>query len=76
MIEREQTAMKKLGELSELDALRRIVPPAGKIWLDIGCGDGTVACQLAVLGAVVTGIEPDPVQAQKINLENKCDRLK
>ena len=34
--------------------------PAGRQILDIGCGDGALACTLAARGAVVTGVDPDP----------------
>lgn len=33
--------------------------------VDAGCGDGRFAAQLAALGAQLTGIEPNPVQAAK-----------
>ncbi|GEM_PF-824342 len=36
-------------------------PIAGKNLLDVGCGDGAIASELARRGAVVTGLDPDPV---------------
>lgn len=36
-------------------------PPAGKTWIDFGCGTGQITSQLALLGAKhVVGIEVDP----------------
>lgn len=36
-------------------------PVAGKTILDVGCGDGSFASELAQRGADVTGLDPDPV---------------
>lgn len=36
-------------------------PIAGRNLLDVGCGDDAIASELARLGAVVTGLDPDPV---------------
>jgi ubiquinone/menaquinone biosynthesis C-methylase UbiE len=35
------------------------VPPGSKSALDIGCGDGMLACKLATRSATVAGIDPD-----------------
>ncbi len=35
-------------------------PVAGKMFLDVGCGDGALAADLARRGATVTGLDPDP----------------
>jgi 2-polyprenyl-3-methyl-5-hydroxy-6-metoxy-1,4-benzoquinol methylase len=35
------------------------VPPGCKSALDIGCGDGMLACKLATRSATVTGIDAD-----------------
>ena len=34
---------------------------AGMTLLDVGCGDGALASELARRGAAVTGLDPDPV---------------
>jgi ubiquinone/menaquinone biosynthesis C-methylase UbiE len=36
-------------------------PIAGKNVLDVGCGDDAIASELALRGAAVTGLDPDPV---------------
>lgn len=35
-------------------------PVAGKVLLDVGCGDGALASELARRGAAVTGLDADP----------------
>ncbi len=54
-----------MGRLSDVRALRSIFDPDGLRLMDIGCGDGTLARKLAYVGATVTGVEPDSIQAQK-----------
>ena len=53
-----------LGELTDVEAISKIVDVNGLDLLDVGCGSGNVARLLANKGAVVRGIEPDPVQAE------------
>lgn len=36
-------------------------PVVGKTLLEIGCGDGELASKLARRGAVVTGLDADPM---------------
>jgi SAM-dependent methyltransferase len=43
--------------LSDLDVLDRLVQPAGKDVVDIGCGGGTLVRALAARGARMTGVE-------------------
>ena len=43
--------------LSDLDVLDRLVQPAGKDVVDIGCGGGALVRALAARGARVTGVE-------------------
>jgi 2-polyprenyl-3-methyl-5-hydroxy-6-metoxy-1,4-benzoquinol methylase len=38
----------------------RTIPPACARALEVGCGDGTLACLLAEHSAEVTGVDPDP----------------
>ena len=60
MIER-----KSLGERSDVAALVALTPVAGLALVDVGCGAGQNARDLAAAGATVLGVEPDPVQAAK-----------
>jgi len=55
----------ELGELSDLDALQRVVDVAGLSLIEAGCGAGDTARALAERGAEVLAVEPDPVQAEK-----------
>lgn len=54
----------RLGQIT--DALEQgllfdvLGPVAGKTVLDVGCGDGALAFELARRGAIVTGLDPDP----------------
>ena len=54
-----------LGERSDLAALGGIVPLAGLLIVDVGCGPGDIAQALVAVGATVVAAEPDPVQAAK-----------
>jgi ubiquinone/menaquinone biosynthesis C-methylase UbiE len=54
-----------LGEADEMDVIDRLVPVTGLNVVDVGCGGGRLARQLAERGAKVLGVEPDPVQAEK-----------
>jgi len=53
-----------LGEAGDLDVIDQLVTIDGLKLLDVGCGDGRVARNLVERGAIVQGIEPDPIQAQ------------
>jgi 2-polyprenyl-3-methyl-5-hydroxy-6-metoxy-1,4-benzoquinol methylase len=54
----------RLGQIT--DALERqllfelVEPVLGKTLLDVGCGDGELALELARHGAIVTGLDADP----------------
>jgi ubiquinone/menaquinone biosynthesis C-methylase UbiE len=54
-----------LGFSSLLEVLERLVPIEGLTLMDVGCGGGRLAKELAARGAKVTGVEPDPIQAEK-----------
>ena len=54
-----------LGERSDVAALLALAPVAGLALVDVGCGAGKNAHDLAEAGATVLGIEPDPIQAEK-----------
>ena len=54
-----------LGELSDAAALLAVTPVAGLAIVDVGCGAGKSARDLAEAGATVLAVEPDPVQAAR-----------
>jgi SAM-dependent methyltransferase len=45
------------------DAFLPLVPPPGRLTLDIGCGEGRVSRDLARLGHTVIGVDGSPVMA-------------
>ncbi|MDE8343421.1 MAG: class I SAM-dependent methyltransferase [Acidocella sp.] len=53
-----------LGAITEKIEQRLILEMMGELVgcrvLDVGCGDGALACAVALLGADVTGTDPDP----------------
>ena len=53
----------KLGESTDFEFLQDKLELKGKCVVDVGCGKGEFAATIAQLGAQVSGIEPDPVQA-------------
>jgi ubiquinone/menaquinone biosynthesis C-methylase UbiE len=54
-----------LGELTDIAAVGRLLSVNGLTVVDIGCGPGKVSRELCALGATVSGVEPDPIQAGK-----------
>lgn len=56
---------KDFGDCTALDALDRLIDPAGLDLIDIGCGAGDLARHLAERGARVTAVEPNPDQARE-----------
>lgn len=54
-----------LGELNDLEAVDRLISVDGLNLIDAGCAGGDTARALADRGAIVLGVEPDPVQAAK-----------
>ena len=54
-----------LGELSDVAAIEAVVSVDGLELADLGCGAADNSRQLVRDGARVTGIEPDPIQAEK-----------
>jgi len=54
-----------LGELSDLDAVDRLLSVRNLNLVEVGCAGGDTARGLAERGATVLGVEPDPVQAEK-----------
>lgn len=61
-----------LGELTDLQAVTRLVDVNRLRLVDVGCGAGHIARSLAELGADVLGIEPDPAQAER---NRRADRV-
>ena len=70
---------RSLGAITEAIEHRLLLDmigvPAGTRFLDVGCGDGGLACAAAMQGAEVTGVDPDPAmlaaarkRASKANL--------
>jgi len=53
----------QMGISTDLAALKQILALQHQHIVDAGCGDGQFAANLADLGAIVCGIEPNPVQA-------------
>lgn len=54
-----------LGEITDLDAVDRLVSVRDLDLIEVGCAGGDMARSLADRGATVLGIEPDSVQAEK-----------
>ena len=52
-----------LGESTDIEVLSRLVDWADRFVVDAGCANGALATALAMRGATVLGLEPDPVQA-------------
>lgn len=66
---------KDLGETNDFAAVAGLVPLAGKLVVDVGCGPGHSSRQIAAAGAQVLGVEPDPVQAEKNRQSDPVERL-
>jgi 2-polyprenyl-3-methyl-5-hydroxy-6-metoxy-1,4-benzoquinol methylase len=79
MISPNTIMINKFGVSSNLEVLKQLLVLQKQYIVDIGCGDGAFTQTLAEPGAGVTGIEPNPVQAEKIVRclqTGKCSRLK
>jgi len=61
----EQASLNDLGIARDIDIFDRLADWKGLEVVDCGCGAGGLASALAKRGATVTGIEPDPIQAEK-----------
>lgn len=61
----EATKVNDLGVARDIDIFERLADWQGLDVVDCGCGNGSLAAGLAKRGAIVTGIEPDPIQAEK-----------
>lgn len=60
-----QMERKQLGLLTDIAAVESLVALAGLKVADVGCGPGNLAREIAARGAMVTAVEPDPIQAEK-----------
>lgn len=56
---------KHLGLLTDIAAVEALISLKGLKVVDVGCGPGGLARELAARGAQVTAVEPDPIQAEK-----------
>lgn len=54
-----------LGEVADVAAIAKLVNVAGLKLVDVGCGAAANSRELAGLGAMVDGVEPDTIQAGK-----------
>ncbi len=55
----------KLPKRNHFDVMTELVPLAGRVVLDVGCGEGRFTRMMARAGALVTGIEPGPQQIKR-----------
>lgn len=55
---------KELGDLTDIEAVDRLLSVAGLSLIDVGCGAGSMSQELVGRGATVLGVEPDPIQAE------------
>jgi ubiquinone/menaquinone biosynthesis C-methylase UbiE len=55
----------ELGELNDMEALKRLVDIAGLSLIEAGCATGEAARAMAEQGATVLAVEPDAIQAEK-----------
>lgn len=65
-----------LGEQSDINVMNKAFELRGKNIADIGCGDATFAKLIAENGAKVTGVEPDPIQAEHNRHTKLIENLK
>ncbi len=65
MVKINENNNKNLGYLKDLDVFFKLVDWDGLQILDVGCGNGDLSIALSSKGAYVTGIESDPIQAEK-----------
>lgn len=67
-------------QIYEREYLYHNFPPAGRTWLDFGCGTGEITCQLAMLGArQVIGVDVTPglleASRRRAELDGVSDRI-
>jgi len=54
-----------LGECSDVAAIQKLIAVTSLELLDVGCGAAAASRELVRCGAIVTGLEPDPIQAER-----------
>lgn len=59
-----ESGRNELGEMSDLEAVDKLVDVKNLSLIEAGCAGGNAARELAERGATVLGVEPDPVQAE------------
>ena len=65
----------ELGEMSDLEAVDKLVDVKDLDLVDAGCAAGDAARGLAERGATVLGVEPDPVQAESNRSKSPTPRV-
>jgi ubiquinone/menaquinone biosynthesis C-methylase UbiE len=65
-----------LGVATDMEAVDRLLAVRGLALADVGCGGGRTSRGLAKRGATVTGVEPDPIQAEKNRAAPACPGLR
>ncbi len=65
--------MLDLGCQNSIDVIRQFVPLGGRQVIDAGCGDLSLAGELANSGACVLAIDPDPEQARINRAQNSIE---
>ena len=58
-------AMEALPRKTHQEVINELVPLAGALVFDIGCGEGRITRLIATSGARVTGIDPGPQQIER-----------
>jgi SAM-dependent methyltransferase len=58
-----------LPRRNHFDVMQELVPLAGAVTLDVGCGEGRITRLMAGAGARVTGIDPGPQQIARARAE-------
>jgi len=61
-----------IGAADDVEVIARLVTVADRDLVDIGCGAGRLARDLAARGARVVAVEPDPVQAAANRAAEAC----
>ena len=56
---------RELGDSNDTQAIDKLLTVDGLTLIDVGCGAGRLSRELVSRGAVVLGVEPDPIQAAK-----------
>ena len=71
-----ETPRTHLGELTDIAAIEQLLAVDDLTVVDVGCGPGRITREIHALGASITGIEPDAIQAEKNRLLPPATGLK